>query len=68
MTDTSYLQCYLCGNAVGTWPRIERKTSEPDANGLGVIEACHEACDRDRLTELEAPLVDLGVPLEDEPK
>lgn len=52
--DVSFLLCYVCGNAVEAWPRIERWASAPDANGLGVVEACHEACDRERLTELEA--------------
>ena len=65
---TSYLLCYICGNKIGDADRIERLTRLPDSNGLGAVEACHEHCDRERLTELQAPLVDLGVPLKDEPK
>ena len=63
-----YLACYICGKPIGVDERIERWTHKPDSNGLGVIEACDADCDLARLTELETPLVDLGVPLEDEPK
>ena len=47
-----YLACYICGKPIGGDERLERFTSRPDSNGLGVIEACHEHCDRERLTEL----------------
>ena len=49
-----YLACYICGKPIGGDERLERWTHKPDSNGLGVIEACHEHCDRERLTELEA--------------
>ena len=62
------MSCYICGKPIGGDERLERWTHKPDSNGLGVIEACHADCDLARLTELETPLVDLGVPLEDEPK
>lgn len=63
-----WLACYICGKPIGTAERIERYTHLPDANGLGAVEACHTDCDLARLTELEAGLVDLGVPLEDCPE
>lgn len=67
-----WLACYVCGKPIGTDDRLHRVSSEIalDSNGFGAVEACHLDCDLGRLTEVEseAPLVDLGVPLEDEPK
>lgn len=70
MTDACYLLCYVCGKPIGTEHRLHRVASEIslDSNGLGAVEACHVSCDLGRLTELETPLVDLGVPLEDKPE
>jgi hypothetical protein len=68
MTDLCFLACYICGKPIGFEPRLHRITHELDANGFGAVEACHADCDLARLTELDAPLVDLGVPLEDDPK
>jgi hypothetical protein len=65
MNNLCFLACYLCGKPIGSDERIERGSL--DSNGLGAIEACHKDCDLARLTELEAGLVDLGVPLEDVP-
>lgn len=68
MTTSCYLACYICGEPIGNGECIERFTAKPDVNGLGVVEACHVHCDLDRLTELDATLVNLDVPLKDVPK
>lgn len=54
MTDLCFLACYVCGQPIGTEPRLHRRGEiSLDANGFGAVEACHVDCDLGRLTEME---------------